>query len=61
MSKFGYLGDPLGDSSGLKESARAITGKVQGIIFYFDDPRCILSYEGKDLQSLCPECADIWD
>ena len=64
VSKFCYLGDTLGAGGGVEVAARA---RVRYAWAMFKEASPILitrgafSYQGKDLQSLCSECADTWD
>ena len=61
---FCYLGDMLG-AGGVEEAARA---SVRCAWAKFKELSPILTahgashcYKGQDIQSLCPECVDIWD
>ena len=65
--KFCYLGDTLGAGGGVEEAARA---SVRCVWAKFKELPPVLTvrgatyfkpHKGKDIQSMCPECVDIWD
>ena len=62
---FAKLNVKLGVGRGVEEAdgarVRCAWAEFKRVIFHPGSPWCIISCEMKDIQSLCPECVDIWD
>ena len=64
VSRFCYLGDMLSAGGGVRVRVRCASGpRSQGVVLHESVVTvwCILSYKGQDIQSMRPECVNLWD